>query len=296
MKQLLIGSAVIAAMVFVLAGCEGAGTEDESIEGVIDVIGYDNDSTWRNDVALSYTGEEGSDLVTLNSEVADTQAMIDAVAANPEAIGYLEYEAINRGSLNNTEDVTIVTVDSVQLTVANVRNGTYPHSLELFLVWDTPQTDFAQDFVEFAISDNGQDVIDDGFLPIASPGSYTAATGVGTGFALGGSSTVNGIAAPLIDAYEGSEGQSNTAVIAGDYESVGSGAGAQGVIDGDYDLAGMSRDLTSEESTEGLENQLIGYTAWAFIVHPDAPVTAFTTAQLGDILTGTITQWSGLSE
>lgn len=295
MKKKLYVSFAIAATALVLAGCDEAGTADEGLDGMIDVIGYDDDSSWRNDVVADYIEIESSD-IALDQEVADVQAMIDAVAANPEAIGSIELEGYLSYGLTGTDGVALVTVDSVAPTVATVQDGSYPHHLNLYLVWDLPQSAFAQDFVEFVTSDIGQAVLDNAFIPIASPGSYTAATGLGTGFSLGGSSTVGGVANQLIEAYEGTDGQNSTTIIDGDYDSVGSSAGADGVGDGTYDVGGMSRDLRADDPVEvNLENKLIGYTAWAFLVHPDAPVSSLTTAQLADIFTGTITSWDELN-
>jgi len=295
MKKLMNVVIAILVVVLVLAGCDEAGTADEGLDGTIDVIGYDDDSSWRNDNVASYTEVESADL-SLDQQVADVQAMIDAVAANPEAIGFIELEGYLNYGLTGTDGVALVTVDTVAPTIATVQDGSYPHYLNLYLVWDTPQSDFAQDFVEFVTSDVGQAVLENAFIPIASPGSYTAATGLGTGFTLGGSSTVGGVANQLIEAYEGTDAQNSAAIIDGDYDSVGSSAGADGVGDGTYDVGGMSRDLRDDDPVEvDLENELIGYTAWAFLVHPDAPVSSLTTAQLADIFTGTITSWDELN-
>lgn len=89
-----------------------------------------------------------------------TQAIVDEVAKNDAAIGY-----IGLGYLDNT--VKDIKVDGVEANVANVKNKTYPISRGLF--WYTngePKAD-AKKLVDFAFSPAGQAIVaKEGFVTI----------------------------------------------------------------------------------------------------------------------------------
>ncbi len=63
-------------------------------------------------------------------------------------------------------------------------------------------------------------------------------------------------------------------------------------IRGSCDIGGVAREVKQQFLDKGVHATLIGKDAIAAIVHPDNPVKALTTAQLKDIFTGKITNWS----
>jgi phosphate transport system substrate-binding protein len=82
-----------------------------------------------------------------------------------------------------------------------------------------------------------------------------------------------------------------TGIRFGAIEIQGSGKGLEMVLQGQAQLAGVSRSLTLDEKTRRIHYQVIGYDAVTVFVHPTNPVTTLTREQLKSIYTGRITNW-----
>ena len=76
------------------------------------------------------------------------------------------------------------------------------------------------------------------------------------------------------------------------YNPTGSGSGIQAVQEGRCDIGLSSRALKDEEKQGGLTETVLAYDGIAMIVNPENPVTDLTLAQIADIYTGKITNWS----
>ena len=80
----------------------------------------------------------------------------------------------------------------------------------------------------------------------------------------------------------------------------GSGTGIAALINGTVDIANASRKMKDKEIAAAQENGIqpvefvVAVDALAVIVHPDNPVSELTIAQLADIYTGRIKNWSEL--
>ena len=78
------------------------------------------------------------------------------------------------------------------------------------------------------------------------------------------------------------------------YNPTGSSAGIQAVQEGRCDIGLSSRALKDEEKASGLLETILAYDGIAVIVNPANPVEDLTLAQIADIYTGKITNWSEL--
>jgi phosphate transport system substrate-binding protein len=82
------------------------------------------------------------------------------------------------------------------------------------------------------------------------------------------------------------------------WEALGSGTAFVGLLDGSADLGASSRAVKESEIAEArqrgveLREFVIGYDGIAVIVGPDNPSTELTVAQLSDLFTGKIRNWS----
>ncbi len=77
------------------------------------------------------------------------------------------------------------------------------------------------------------------------------------------------------------------------YNPTGSGSGIQAVQEGRCDIGLSSRALKKDEEKQaGLTETVLAYDGIAMIVNPENPVTDLTLAQIADIYTGKITNWS----
>jgi phosphate transport system substrate-binding protein len=71
----------------------------------------------------------------------------------------------------------------------------------------------------------------------------------------------------------------------------GSGRGMEKLVKGGVSLAGVGRELTPQERSQGLVEHLIGYDALAVWVNRDNPAGKLTRAQIKGILSGKIRNW-----
>ena len=78
------------------------------------------------------------------------------------------------------------------------------------------------------------------------------------------------------------------------YNPTGSSAGIQAVQEGRCDIGLSSRALKDEEKAAGLTETILCYDGIAIIVNPANKVENLTIAQIADIYTGKITNWSEL--
>lgn len=94
---------------------------------------------------------EEVDGLTSNAAVSEGNGPAQiAIAGNENAIGYISFAYID-------DTVKAVTVDSVEPTVENVKNHTYPLSRPfLFVSFDDQVSEAGKKFLEFAVSADGQ--------------------------------------------------------------------------------------------------------------------------------------------
>lgn len=102
----------------------------------------------------------GSHFVLTANEVASNGAMKTSVANNQNAIGY-----VGLGYLDETTNE--VTVNGVDPTVQNVKDGAYPISRGLFLLTDGAPAGWAGVFINWILSPAGQELVaQKGFVPL----------------------------------------------------------------------------------------------------------------------------------
>ncbi|MGD8396060.1 MAG: phosphate ABC transporter substrate-binding protein [Candidatus Eiseniibacteriota bacterium] len=96
--------------------------------------------------------------------VSTTQAVVDAVAAEPGAVGY--------GGLVFGESVRHCRIEGVEPTLDNVRNGTYPLARYLYLYAAGPLDGAIRQYVDWILSDEGQRTVAEvGYIPLWDPGT-----------------------------------------------------------------------------------------------------------------------------
>lgn len=76
------------------------------------------------------------------------------------------------------------------------------------------------------------------------------------------------------------------------YDPTGSGAGIEAVKNGSADIGLASRALKDQEKSAGLKETTVALDGIAIIVNADSKVADLTVAQIADIFTGKITDWS----
>ena len=102
----------------------------------------------------------------------------------------------------------------------------------------------------------------------------------------GGSTTVDPIGRAAIEAFAKKYPAAKLS-----YDSQGSGVGITGVLNGVYSLGGSSLELTADEKSKGLVENVIALDGLAVIVNKDIPLADLSRKQIADIFNGTSKRW-----
>lgn len=87
------------------------------------------------------------------------RALIDAIARDSAAIGYSTFVYAN--------NVKLVSVNGVQPTAKNVRNGTYPISRYLYFYTTYSPEGAIKEFIDWVVSEEGQRIVKaNGYVPL----------------------------------------------------------------------------------------------------------------------------------
>lgn len=224
---------------------------------------------------------ETVDMTTTSAEITNnTSVMMTSVAGNPSAIGY-----ISLGSLDETQ-VKALNIDGVAATVENINNGTYPVSRPFNIATGATVSDVAQDFINFILSAEGQEVVSGSYIKIddaAAPFTSNGATGK---IVVAGSSSVTPVMEKLKEAY--------CALNAGatiEVQMTDSSAGMRSAIDGVCDIGMASRELKDSELEAGLTATAIALDGIAVVVNPENPLSDISSDMIKQIYVGAVTNW-----
>lgn len=221
------------------------------------------------------------DMTTEDAKITNsTSVMMTTVAGDVNSLGY-----ISLGSLNDT--VTAVKIDGVEATADNVSNGTYKIARPFNIATKGEDlSDAAQDFVNFILSKDGQQIItDNGYISVGEGEDFTSNNATGK-ITIAGSSSVTPVMEKLVEAY----GKVNAGVEIEVQES-DSSTGMQSTIDGLCDIGMASRELKDSETEAGLVATEIAKDGIAVIVNNDSGITDLTSDQVKQIYTGEILTW-----
>ena len=280
-----------AVMMMSLAACgssdkEGGSDGGSSSGGSINVISREEGSGTRGafvelfGVEEEVNGEKVDNTTTDATVTNNTSVMLSTVAQDPNAIGY-----VSLGSLS--DDVKAVKIDGAEATAENIESGTYKISRPFNVVTKDGLSETAQDFLNFIMSSQGQEVVaDEGYIPVETSTEYSA-SGLSGKVTVSGSSSVSPVMEVLADKYK--ELNSDVTI---EIQQTGSGAGIQSTLEGVCDIGMASRALEDEEASEGLTSQEIALDGIAVIVNNDNAVEDLTTEQIMKIFTGEITNWA----
>lgn len=226
---------------------------------------------------VDYTTEEA--LIT-NS----TSVMMTTVSSDEYAIGY-----VSLGFVNNT--VKAVSVDGVEPSVTNIKNGSYKLVRPFNIVTNNANelSESAQDFINFIMSKEGQSIVTaNGFI-----GSDDATTFKNnrlsnpTKVVVAGSSSVTPVMEKLKEAYAKIR---PSAVI--EIQQSDSTTGITSVKSGICDIGMASRALKDSELSAGLVPTVIAQDGIAVVINNINPVNNLSKNEIKDIFTGKVTIWN----
>lgn len=277
MKKICSAIMAVVIMGMTLAGCGKAGS-------TITVISREEGSGTRS-AFIELVGVEEKDAdgnkVDKTTESAliqsSTDVVLTQVASDKNAIGY-----ISLGSLNDT--VKALQIDGVDATPENVKDGKYTVVRPFNIAVDGEPTGVVADFINFILSDDGQKVVEDSDYITVSSGSFSTDNSEGK-IVVSGSSSVTPVMEKLAEAYKGI----NTKAVI-EVQQTDSSSGMKAVLEGTCDIGMASRELKDDETK--LKAIEIAKDGIAIVINKDNAVNSLTKAQVKDIYTGAVTDWS----
>lgn len=282
-KVITLGLAAV--MALGLAGCGNSGGSSDSGDNGITVISREEGSGTR-DAFTELTGvlQDDVDKTVDTAEISNsTSVVLQSVADNPKAIGY-----VSLGSLDDS--VKALKVDGVEPSVDTVKSGDYKLQRPFNIVTKGKVKELPQDFIDYIMSADGQKIIEkEGYISEAKGAKTYKASGLKGTITLAGSTSVAPVMEVLADNYK----KLNDGVEI-EIQQTGSGAGIQSTIEGVCDIGMASRALDDSETKEGLASQQIALDGIAVIVNNDNSADELTTDQIMKIFTGEITDWSDI--
>lgn len=288
----VIGAAV---MMMSLAACgsssKGNGDGGSASGGSINVVSREDGSGTRGAFIELFGIEEEKDgekvdMTTTDASITNsTSVMMTTVAGDENAIGY-----ISLGSLNDT--VKAVKIDGAEASAEAVADGTYKVSRPFNIVTGEKVSDAAQDFINYIMSADGQQIVEDnGYIKAETEGETYAAGDAEGKVVVAGSSSVSPVMEKLKEGYEAAQDKVTVEVQTSD-----STTGVTSVADGICDIGMASRELKDEETEQGLTPTVIATDGIAVIVNTTNEVEDLTSDQVKAIFTGETTEWEDLAE
>ncbi len=285
MKRLVVTLAVA----LVLAGCRS-----KTDEGTIILYGRENNSgtyTYFKEHVLNK-----ADFAPQVQTLPGTAAVINAVSRDPRSIGY--------GGIGFVKGVRIVPVKkddsspAVEPSLANVVNGAYPLSRNLYFYAVQEPQGAVRHFIAWVLSDEGQEVCEKvGYYPLPADRRgqvkpAEAQTEKKT-ITIKGSDTMVILGQRWAEQYMGKNPGTVVQVTGG-----GSGTGIAALINGATDICESSRPLDAKERAQiktkfGKEPVEIpvAMDGLAVFVHESNPLKTITLPELRALYTGQVKNW-----
>lgn len=286
MKKKIVG--ILAAAVI---GTTAFATVASAASGTINVISREDGSGTRGAFIELFGIQEEKDgekidMTTVDASITNsTSVMMTTVAGDENAIGY-----ISLGSLNDT--VKAVKIDGAEATAENVANDTYKVSRPFNIVTGEKVSEAAQDFVNYIMSEEGQQIVEDnGYIKADVEAKPYEAADVEGKVVVAGSSSISPVMEKLKEAYEAVNKNVTVEVQQSD-----STTGVTSAAEGICDIGMASRELKDEETEMNLTATVIAKDGIAVVVNNENEVEDLTSDQVKAIFTGETTEWEDLAE
>ena len=282
MKKFIALALTALMLVTLAAGC-GKTSESTAIYVVSREEGSGTRGAFIELFGIEQKNEAGEkiDHTVETAEVTDsTSVMMQTIAGNKAAIGY-----ISLGSLNDT--VKALQIDGVDATAENVKNSTYKIARPFNVATLANVSPEAQDFLNFILSAEGQAMVEKAnCISEGNTGAFTGGSVSGK-IVVAGSSSVTPVMEKLKEAYNAIN--PNLTI---DIQQSDSSNGMKSAIEGLCDIGMASRDLKDSELEAGLTPTAIALDGIAVIVNTESERSGLTSDQVRAIFMGELTDWS----
>lgn len=271
-------------------GTTAFATVASAASGTINVISREDGSGTRGAFIELFGIQEEKDGEKVDNTTVDasitnsTSVMMTTVAGDENAIGY-----ISLGSLNDT--VKAVKIDGNEATAENVANDTYKVSRPFNIVTGEKVSEAAQDFVNYIMSEEGQQIVEDnGYIKADAEAKPYEAADVEGKVVVAGSSSISPVMEKLKEAYEAVNKNVTVEVQQSD-----STTGVTSAAEGICDIGMASRELKDEETKQNLTATVIAKDGIAVVVNNENEIEDLTSDQVKSIFTGETTEWEDLA-
>jgi phosphate transport system substrate-binding protein len=269
-----------------LVGCSGGTKAGFKQTSDITVISREASSGTRGafDELMKITVKENDKTVDkLFSEaviVESSDSATSKVEVDKYAIGYTSLGGV-------TDKVKALSVNGVEDTVANVKNGTYKISRPFLLATKGEGDELVADFISYVNSKEGQNLVAEKGYIMANDNAPTYVSKNKTGkITIAGSTSFE----KLMEKFKEEYMKLNSGVVVEAIYS-GSTAGIKDVKDGKVQIAMSSRELKAEEKAI-LKDFTFALDGIAVIVNKENPMTNITIENINKIYTGEIRKWT----
>lgn len=280
-------SGLIVASLLTGCGPKKSSSEEGELKEIVVITREEGSGTRGAFVELTGIEEKGNDgtKVDRTSKEAITQMKTDtvltSVEGNNNSIGY-----VSTGSLNET--VKAISIDGITPTIENIKNGSYKISRPFNIATKGDISNLAQDFINFIMSTEGQEVVSKSYISIDDNLPTYNNKKVTGKIVIAGSSSVTPIMEKLREAYIEINPSAEIEIQQSD-----SSAGMTSAINGTADIGMASRNLKDSEKEE-LRDIAIALDGIAVITHNENPVTNLTIDNVKDIFIGEIINWNDI--
>lgn len=293
-KNILVTMTVAALAAGTMVGC-GSSDSNKSVEGWdssndITIVSREDGSGTRGAFVELFGIEEEQDgekvdMTTPDANITNsTSVMMTTVAGDEYAIGY-----VSLGSLNDS--VKAVKIDGAEASEEAIKDGSYKISRPFNIVTTGDISAETQDFINFILSAQGQQVVsDNSYIPLDETTEYTA-SGMSGKITIAGSSSVSPVMEKLKEAYVKLNPDMNIEIHSSD-----STTGVTSAIDGVCDIGMASRELKDSEVEKGAVNTVIATDGIAVIVNTESTVDELTSDQVKAIYKGEALTWDEVVE
>lgn len=267
-------------------GTNASGTNGFDTSKEITVVSRDSASGTRSafheimEITVKDGDTEKDMLVTDSLEFDSTDKVITAVEGDPYGIGY-----VSMGSLSDR--IASFNIDSVAPTPDNVKNGSYKISRPFLMVTGQNVNELTQDFVDFCMSTQGQEIVKEKSYIEGSEAAqeYTPSGKSGT-IKITGSTSVEPLMQKLIESYKGLNPN-----VTFEMQCQGSSQGIKDATAGTCDIGLSSRELKDSEKAE-LKSNTLALDGIAVIKNKENTIANLTSKTVTDIYKGTVTSWN----
>lgn len=289
MKKVLTAAVLILTLAFTLAACDMGGNDGSSSGALSDtakqiqVVSREMGAGIRSvfTEAFDLVKDGAEDLVHSAATIKNAgKDVVSEVKNAPHAISYAPLSQV-------TDEVKVLTVDSVEPNAENVKNGKYKRIYNLTAVTLKETSPEAEDFLSFILSKDGQEIItEQGLVSSSDTGAFSSKKPEGE-LKIYCVDSHEELLKKLKEAYEKINDKLDI-----DIETKNSKTALES-IEGKNQMAIITRKLSEGEKEKFKENRF-AKDALAIIVHKDNTRNDISSKHIKDIFSGNTKNWKDL--